>query len=170
MGQVALKTALEAICFQKSEFSRKALKTNEKSITMSPRAVPKRPKILPRRPQDGLEEVFFRVDFYHRFWSVLGSDFGAIWDPFWEPKPVIFGIDFWMLFACRSKIAPRAPKSGPRATKSLPRASQEHPRAAQERPRASQEPPKSAQERPKSGQEGPRAAKSEPRGPKSGKN
>ena len=105
---------------------------------MSPRAVPKRPKILPRRPQDGLEELFFRIDFYHRFWCVLGSDFGAIWDPFWEPKSVILGIDFLMIFACRSKIAPRA---------------------AQEPPKSGQEPPKSLPRAAKSGQESPKSGK-----------
>ena len=31
MGQVGLKTALETIFFEKREFSRKALKTNEKN-------------------------------------------------------------------------------------------------------------------------------------------
>ena len=76
-------------------------------------------------------------------------------------KSVIFGIDFLMIFACRSKIAPRAAKSSPRAPKSLPRASQERPRATQEHPRAPQERPRGAQERP-------RAAKSAPRAPKSG--
>ena len=103
---------------------------------MTPRSVTKRLKILPRRLQDGLEEVFFS----HRFLSSIlvrfGIDFGAIWDPFWEPKSVIFGIDFLMIFACRSKITPRAAKS-------LPRASQERPGAAQERPGAAQESPKS---------------------------
>ena len=37
MGQVGLKTALETLFFEKSEFSGKALKTNEKSIKMTPR-------------------------------------------------------------------------------------------------------------------------------------
>ena len=39
---------------------------------MTPRSVPKRPKIVPRRLQDGLAEMFFRIDFYHRFRFVLG--------------------------------------------------------------------------------------------------
>ena len=37
MGQVGLKTALETIFFEKLEFSRKALKTNEKSTFLTPR-------------------------------------------------------------------------------------------------------------------------------------
>ena len=61
-------------------------------------------------------------------------------------KSVIFGIDFLMIFACRSKSGPRAAKSG------------------QERPKSSQERPKSGQKRPKSG---PRAAKRAPRVAKS---
>ena len=35
--QVRFKTALETILFEKSECSRKALKTNEKTIKMTPR-------------------------------------------------------------------------------------------------------------------------------------
>ncbi len=146
---------------------------------MSPRAATKRPKIAPRRPQDDLEEVFFSHRFLCSILVGLGSDFGSLWAPFWEPKSVIFGIDFWMIFACRSKSDPRAAKSGPRAPKSRPRAAQERPRAGQERPRAAQERPKSGQEQPKSGpraakigqerpKSGPRAAKSGPRAAKSG--
>ena len=135
LGQVGFKMALETIFFEKSEFSRKALKTNEKSTFLSPRAATKRPKIAPRRPQDDLEEVFFS----HRFLSSIlvgfGFDFGSLWAPFWEPKSVILGIDFLMIFACRSKIAPRAAKSGPRAAQEWPRALQERPRAAQSAPR-----------------------------------
>ena len=37
MAQVGLKTGLETIFFEKREFSRKALKTNGKSIKMTPR-------------------------------------------------------------------------------------------------------------------------------------
>ena len=117
---------------------------------MTPRPVTKQPKIAPRRPQDGLKDGFCSYRFLSSSLVGFVIDFGSLWAPFLEPKSVIFGIDFWMIFACRSKIAPRAAKSGPRAAKSLPRASQERPRAAQERPR---EP-----------QEGPRAAKTDPRG------
>ena len=77
---------------------------------MSPRAVTKRPKIAPRQPLDGLEHRLFSYRFLFSILVGFGSDFGSLWAPFWEPKSVIFGIDFWMIFACRSKIAPRAAK------------------------------------------------------------
>ena len=92
--QVRSKMALEAIFLEKSEFSRKPLKTNEKSIKMTPRAVTKRPKIVPKRCQDDLEEVFFSLRFLHRFLVVFWIDFGVILGGFWESKSVIFGIDF----------------------------------------------------------------------------
>ena len=75
-SQVGLKTALETIIFEKSGFSRKALKTNEKPIKMSPRAVPKRPKILPRPFHDNLQELLF-------FIIVCVFDFCPFWVPFW---------------------------------------------------------------------------------------
>ena len=37
-------------------------------------------------------------------------DFGLILGGFWEPRAVILGIDFLMIFACRPKSGPRAPK------------------------------------------------------------
>ena len=116
MGQVGLKMALETIIVEKSEFSRKALNTTIKSIKMTPRAVTKRAKIAPRRSQDGFISVLFSLRFLHRFFVGLGSDVGAIWGGFWDPKSVIFGIDFSLIFACRSKIAPRAAKSLPRTS------------------------------------------------------
>ena len=64
MGQVGLKMALETIIFEKSEFSRKALKTHIKSINMTPRAVTKQPKIVHKRCQDDLAEVFFSLRFF----------------------------------------------------------------------------------------------------------
>ena len=71
-------------------------------------------------------------------------------------KSVIFGIDFLMIFAYRSKSGLRAPKRGPRAAKSAPRAAKSGPRAA----KSGQEPPKSA---PRAAKRAPRAAKSGPR-------
>ena len=93
----------------------------------------------------------------HGIWNDFWTDFGAILGGFWEPKSVIFGIDFLLIFTCRSKSGPRAAQSGPRAAKSRPRAPKSAPRAAQERPRAAQERPGAAQERPKAAQERPRA-------------
>ena len=91
--------------------------------------------------------VLFSHRFLHRFLVDLGIDFGALLGAFGGSKSIIFGINFGMIFACRSKSGLRAPKSSPRAPKSPPRAPQERPRATQERPRAPQECPKSRQER-----------------------
>ena len=146
MGQVGLKTGLETLFFEKREFSRKALKTNEKSTILSPRGDPKRPKIVPRRPQDDLTSVLFSLRFSHRFLVAFLADFGAIWGGFGEPKSDIFGIDFSSIFTCRPKIAPRAAKSGPRAPKSRPRAAQEHPREPQEGPRVAKSDPRRPQD------------------------
>ena len=96
-GQVELKTALESICFEKSECSRKALKTNRKSIKMPPRAVTKQPKIVPKRCQDDLEEVFF----YHRFWHPFLVVFEPILGSFWEAFGRLWGVQighFWHWF------------------------------------------------------------------------
>ena len=148
-GQVRSKMALEAIFFEKSEFSRKALKTNEKSTKMTPRAVTKRPKIVPKRCQDDLEEVFFALRFLHRFLVVFWSDFGVILEAFGRLWGVQIG-HFWHRFFddfCMSF--------------------QERPKSGQERPKRDQGRHKSGQGRPKGGQEqpksAPRAAKSGPR-------
>ena len=70
--------------------------------------------------------------FLIRFWGHLGRLLGG----FGGSKSVIFGIDFLMIFACRSKIAPRAAKSCQERPKSSPRAPKSGLRGAQERPRA----------------------------------
>ena len=77
----------------------------------------------------------FSASFLVPIFDCFFFDVGVILGGFWEPKSVIFGINFWMIFACRSKSGPRALKSGPRAPKSAPRAPQERPRAPQEQPR-----------------------------------
>ncbi len=138
MVQGGLKTAFDTLFFQKRECSRNIGSRSVWSVSRAPRQHPKRPKIAPRRPQDGLISVLFSLRFLHRFLVAFWCDFGAIWGGFGESKSVILGIDFLMIFACRSKSGPRAAKSGPRAAKSR-------------------------QERPKSG---PRAAKSGPKPPK----
>ena len=66
---------------------------------MNPRAATKRPKIDPKQPQDDLEEVFFSHRILSSILVGLGFDFGSLWAPFWEPRSVIFGIDFLMIFA-----------------------------------------------------------------------
>ena len=103
----------------------------------------------------GSISVLFAHRFLHRFLVDLGIDFGALLGAFGGSKSSIFGIDFGMIFACRSKSGLRAPKRGPRGPKSGPRAPQERPRGAQEGPRGAQERPKSGQEGPKSGLKAP---------------
>ena len=108
-GQVELKTALESICFEKSECSRKALKTNRKSIKMPPRAVTKQPKIVPKRCQDDLEEVFFSIRFlqwfFIAFWSDLGVILGGFWEAFGGPNRSFWASIFrWILH-----VVPRSP-------------------------------------------------------------
>ena len=99
----------------------------------------------PRSVQDGPKTILKRF-FSHRFLiSVLvglGFDFGSFCVPCSEPKSVIFGIDFLMVFACRSKIAPRAVKSPPGASQERPRAAQEEPQSGQESTRASNRDPR----------------------------
>ena len=91
--------------------------------------------------------LFFRFVFASiliTFWLDVRNILGG----FGKSKSVILGIDFWIIFACRSKSGPRAAKSGPRAPESRPRAAQELPRAAKSSSRAARERPKSAHERP----------------------
>ena len=109
---------LKRVVLKKMSCSRKHLKTHEKSTKLTPRGDRKWTKIAPRWPQDGLISVLFSFRFLYRFFVVCWFNFGAILGDFWEPKSIIFGIYFCMIFACRFKIAPRAAKSGPRAAKS----------------------------------------------------
>ena len=80
----------------------------------------------------GSISVLFAHRFSHRFLVDLGIDFGTLLGAFGGSKSIIFGINFGMIFACRSKSGLRAPKSGPRAPKSAPRAAKSDPRVAQE--------------------------------------
>ena len=113
---------------------------------MRSRDDPKRPKIVPRRPQDGLISTFLSLHFLHRFFVVFWFDFGAIWEGFGEPKSVILGIIFWMIFACASKIAPRAPQEAPKTAPGGPKSVQEAPQSV---PIAPQEAPRAPPKRPK---------------------
>ena len=92
----------------------------------------------------GSISVLFSHCFLHRFLVDLGVDFGVILGGFGGSKSVIFGIDFGMIFACRSKSGLRAPKRGPRAAKSGPKPAKSGPRPAQERPRAAKTDPRAA--------------------------
>ena len=100
---------------------------------------------------------FFFVCFLHRFLVDFGSDFGVVWGGLGEPKSVISGIDFLMIFGCPracaftrtprahththtqirvSKSAPRAAKSDQKVAKSDQKVAKTGPRAAKSSPRA----------------------------------
>ena len=53
---------------------------------------------------------------------------------FWDRKSVVFGIVLFMIFACRSKIAPRASQERQRATQGRPRAAKWHQKGTLEAP------------------------------------
>ena len=137
-SQVRFKTALETILFEKSEFSRKALTTNEQTIFSSPRGDPKRPKIAPRWPQDGLFwGFFFRFVFCIDFWSL----FGAILVPFWRglgsPNQHFwhrFFDDFCMSFQDRPKTAQQRPKTSQERPKTSQECPKRRPRGSKRRP------------------------------------
>ena len=134
--QVGPKTALEAIFFEKSGFSRKPLKTNEKSTFLRSRVVKKQPKIVPRRPQDGLISILCSLRFSHRFLITFCLDFGGIWGGLGEPRSVIFGIDFHMSCQDRPKSGQERPKSRPRGQKGTQKAAKRHPRAPKKAPKS----------------------------------
>ena len=96
--------------------------------------------------------------FWHRFWASIfdrflvrfEGHFGRLWGGFGGSKSVMFGIDFVMIFAYRSKCGSRAAKSAQGAAQERTRGAQERPKAAQEGPRAAkrgQKRPKAANER-----------------------
>ena len=109
---------------------------------IDPKMRPRSAKIAPRQPQGGLSSMFFSLRFLHRILVAFWVDFGVIWGGFWEPKSVIFGIDFLMIFSCRSKSGQERPKSTPERPKSAPRAPQTTPRAPETTPRASETTPR----------------------------
>ena len=125
---------------------------------MTPRGDPKRPKIAPKRPQDDLEEVFFSHRFLCSILVGFGFDFGSFGAPFWEPKSVILGIDFGMVFGIFCISSQDRPKSGQEAPKRRPRPPKSGPRGPKSGPREAKSGLRGPQERP-------RAAKSDPRGP-----
>ena len=131
-----LRSLLNTHLYQKRGLSRKALKTNEKSILLTPRRLGNRAKIAPRR----LQEVTFSLLNLHLF-------FLSILAPFWLPKCLPLGI----LFA--PKIAPKNHKKS-KCPKSRPKTTQFRPKTAQDRPKRLQEAPKRV----------PRSPKSTPRG------
>ena len=119
-SQVRSKMAIDAIFFEKRDFSRNLIKTNEKSIFLTPRGDPKRPKSFPRRSQDGLEELLFRCLILSSILIRFGSHFGAILAPFWLPFGTLWGAKIGPNSDSNLKIAPRGPKRRPRGPKRLP--------------------------------------------------
>ena len=144
-SQVRSKMAIDAIFFEKRDFSRNLIKTNEKSLFLTPRGDPKRPKNSPRRSQDGLEELLFRCLILSSILVRFGSHFGAILAPFWQP----LGSQNRTKFGFKFEDRPKRP--------------QETPKRPQEAPRRPQEAPK---RHPKGTHGQPRAQKREPRAPK----
>ena len=151
-SQVRSKMAIDAIFFEKRDFSRNLIKTNEKSLFLTPRGDPKRPKNSPRRSQDGLEELLFRClilsSILVRFWS----HFGAILAPFWLPFGTLWGAKIGPNSDSNLKIAPRGPKRRLRGPKRRPGGPKRRPKGTQEAPKRH-----------------PRAAKSTKKGAKSTK-
>ena len=90
-----------------------------------------------------LASIFGR--FLVRFWGHLGRLLGG----FWGSKSVIFGIDFLMIFECRSMCACMCLRASESVRVCRPGAVQERPRAAKSGPRRSNSGAKAAQERPK---------------------
>ena len=95
----------------------------------------------PRSPQDGLKTVFFGSFLASFFVSIFGRFLVRFWCHFggvWGAQLGIFGIDFGLIFACRSKTAPRPPKTAPRPPRTTSRPLKTAPRPHQERPGAFQ--------------------------------
>ena len=127
-----LRSLLDTHLYQKRGFSRKPLKTNEKSIFLTPKRLGNRPKIAPRR----LQEVTFSLLNLHLF-------FLSIFVLFWLPKCIPLGT----LFA--PKIAPKNYKKS-KCSKSRPKTTHFRPKTAQDRPKRLQEAPKRVLRSPKS--------------------
>ena len=158
-GQVRSKMALDAIFFEKRDFSRNLIKTNEKSLFLTPRGDPKRPKNSPRRSQDGLEELLFRCLILSSILVRFGSHFGAILAPFWLPFGTLWGAKLGPNSDSNLKIAPRGPKRRLRGPKRRPGGPKRRPRGTQKAPTGSQEHKKGSQEHQKGTQEHPNGKK-----------
>ena len=127
-------------------------KINKKDPKSGHKTAQDRPQTVPGRSCRGVFfGSFFALIFDRflvRFWSALGPLLATIW----RPKSVIFGIDFYMIFACR----PKRLQEGPKRLQEAPKRPQE---ASKRRPRGPKRPPRGAQEAPRGPQERPRAAK-----------
>ena len=113
---------------QKRGFSRKPLKTNEKSIFLTPRRIGNQPEIAPRR----LQEVTFSLLNLHLF-------FLSIYSPFGLPKCLPLDTLFAPKIVSKNHKKNQVPQKSPQDHTISP---QDGPRSPQEAPRGSQEPPK----------------------------
>ena len=111
MPQVGLKTALETIFFEKREFSRKPLKTNEKSIFLTPET-PERLYLIFKKSIKPTEKHYFRK-FSKEYIKPIKNQHFWFWRPpkdsirfsknhikpmknqhFWSQKPLPDSIQF----------------------------------------------------------------------------
>ena len=136
--QVRFKTALETILFEKSECSRKALKTNEKNKIFESK---RRPKTTQDRPKMASRRSFFGSFVASFFASNFGRFLVRFWchvEEFGEPE---LGFSR-SIFGRFLHVVPRPPQERPRAPQDLPRVSQEVPKRLQEAPMSAPGAPK----------------------------
>ena len=82
IGPSRLLKPLEALFFQKHEFSRNIGRRSVWRASRAPRRHPRRPKIDPRRLQDDLQELLFSSSFLSSILVRFVFDFGILWLPF----------------------------------------------------------------------------------------
>ena len=86
IGTSRLLKPLEALFFQKHEFTRNIGRRSVWRASRAPRRHPRRPRIDPRSPQDDLRNLLFSSSFLSSILAPLGSHFGSILGPFWAPQ------------------------------------------------------------------------------------
>ena len=130
-----LRSLLDTHLYQKRGFSRNPLKTNEKSIFLTPRRLGNRSKIAPRRLQ---EVTFSLLNLHLFFWSIFA--------PFWLPKCLPLGTLFAPKIAQKNNQRSKCPKSRPKTTQFRPKTSQDRPKRLQEAPKRVPRSPKRTKE------------------------
>ena len=104
---------LDTHLHQKSQCSRKTLKTTGKSMFF----VPRRPsKTTLNRSKSLPKGSFFHLEIAPRFWIDFFPIFGAKMPPFWHLKPTLKFIKIVL----NNKLAPRVPQDRPRAAQEPP--------------------------------------------------
>ena len=81
-----LRSLLDTHLYQKCRCSRKALRTNEKTIFLTPRRIGNRSKIAPRRLQEVTFSLLNLHLFFYSFLFRFGSQNASLWAPFLLPK------------------------------------------------------------------------------------